>query len=167
MLITTDAIVISLSRHSDKAMRLSAYTRHTGRVELMVFGMSSKKKGLSMLTPLQRVELVWDEHPGRTIQNMKEARVRVVPQHLQNDIRKQTIALFMAEVLQKTQRLPMKDEALFDTLEKQIEQLDQSELPEEVIASFTSELNRIMGYDIFAEVRPQLKSMAVIDTLFK
>lgn len=165
MLITTDAIVISLSRHNDRAMRLSAYTRHSGRMELMVYGAHSRKKGLGMLTPMQRIELVVDENPTRPIQTLKEVRVRVVPQQLPTDIRRQTIAIFMAEVISKTQRMPMKDERLFEQLDAIIDQLDRSEEPETLIELFITTLNRTMGYDIYSEVRSQLKSPEVLSTI--
>lgn len=166
MLIQTDAIVIALSRRNDRAMRLTVYTRHTGRTELTVYGHSSKKKGLSMLTPMQRVTLSWEEKPVQGFPALKDAEVRIVPRTISSDIRKQTIALWMAEVLQKTQKHPMADEALWNMLENKIEQLDKTEMPEEIITSFPEELNRVMGYDIFSEIKSDLKSMDVINVLF-
>ena len=88
MLTTTDAIVLSLQPHSDKAHILHAYTRAGGRVNYMVYGVG-KKNSAEKYTPLSIVQLTTDDRSVRT------AQLRFVPQAMNSDPYKRTIALFM------------------------------------------------------------------------
>ena len=64
---TTDAIVLSLQPHSDKAHVLHAYTRAGGRVNYMVYGLG-KKNAAGKYTPLSIVQLTTDDRSVRTAQ---------------------------------------------------------------------------------------------------
>jgi len=117
MLTTTDAIVLSLQPHSDKAHLLHAYTRAGGRVNYMVYGLG-KKNTSGKYSPLSIVQLTTDDRSVRT------AQLTFVPQTIITDPYKRTIALFISEVLHNVLRHPMQDEPMFDFLVESIRELD-------------------------------------------
>lgn len=126
MLVTTDAIVLSLQPHSDKAHILHAYTRAGGRVNYRVYGLGRKNpKGL--YTPLSLIQITADQTPSKP-PTLKEASSMANGQGIGTkgvpDIYQQTVSLFIAEVLYHTLRYPMTDEQLFDFIATEIHQLD-------------------------------------------
>lgn len=141
MLLTTDAIVLSLQPHSDKAHTLHAYTRTGGRVNYMVYGLG-KKNTSGKYSPLSIVQLTTDERSVRT------AQLTYVPTNLTTDPNKRAIALFLSEVLFHVLRHPMVDEPMFDFLAQAIQQLDQIEQPQNFHLDFLKGLSEKLGFGI-------------------
>ena len=123
MLTTTDAIVLSLQPHSDKAHVLHAYTRAGGRNNYMVYGLG-RKNASGKYTPLSVVQLTTDERSVRT------AQLTFVPRTLVTDPYKRTVALFISEILHNVLRHPMPDEPMFDFLAQSVEELDRTDQPQ-------------------------------------
>lgn len=167
MFVTTEAIVLALRKHTDKSMLLSVYTRMGGRRDMLVYGMSSKRSGRGQYLPLQVLEVTYDEVPNRSIQTLKEAHTTTVCTQIGTDIRKQTIALYMAEVLYRTLTHPMEDEVLFRWIIQTIAELESSEQPELIPNRFVEGLNQTMGYDVYSEVKDKLKSLPVLTALLE
>lgn len=141
MLTTTDAIVLSLQPYSDKAHILHTYTRASGRVNYMVYGLG-RKNTAGKYSPLSIVQLTTDERSVRTAQLM------YVPSSLITDPYKRTIALFLSEVMHHVLRHPMTDEPMFDFIEQAIRELDLMENAEnfhiQFLVSFASKLGFAM-----------------------
>ena len=117
MLHTTDAIVLSLQPHSDKAHVLHAYTRAGGRINYMVYGLG-RKNTAGKYSPLSILQITTDDKSIRT------ANLSFVPTTLTVDPYKRTIALFLSEVLFHVLRHPMQDEQMYDFLVESIKELD-------------------------------------------
>ena len=64
---TTEAIVLGLSKHSDKMSLLHVYSRTEGRLMLQVYGANGKKKQRAAYQPLSLVELTYDSQPTRSV----------------------------------------------------------------------------------------------------
>ena len=152
MLVTTDAIVLSLQPQSDKAHLLHAYTREGGRVNYKVYGLGRKNTG-GKYSPLSVVQLTTDEHSVRT------AQLTYVPTTLITDPYKRTIALFMSEVLYHVLRHPMADEPMYDFIAKAIEELDQTDEPQNFHLSFLIDFAEKLGFKMEHEpVLPTTRS---------
>lgn len=151
MLLTTDAIVLALTPHSDRAMLLSVYTRHRGRQNYLVYGVGSRKQRKAVFTPLSRVSLSIDEQPTRPIQTLRDIQFRVVPEQSVSDIRRQTVALFVAEVLFRTIRHPMEDESLFELIDTTAEAIEHDPHPENVHIDFLREFCTVIGFALDEE----------------
>ena len=121
---TTDAIVLSLQPHSDKAHVLHAYTRAGGRVNYMVYGLG-KKNAAGKYTPLSIVQLTTDD---RSVRN------------------KRAIALFISEVLFHVLRHPMQDEPLYDFITQAITELDSTSEPQNFHLLFLSGFAAKLGF---------------------
>ena len=139
MLSTTDAIVLSLQPQSDKAHVLHAYTRAGGRVNYKVYGLG-RKNSAEKYSPLSIVQLATDEHSVRTAQLM------FVPRTLTSDPYKRTIALFLSEVLYHVLRHPMQDEPMYDFIVQAVEQLDQTDEPQNFHLQFLVEFAAKLGF---------------------
>jgi len=147
MLHTTDAIVLSLQPHSDKAHLLHAYTRAGGRVNYMVYGLG-KKNTSGKYTPLSIVQLTTDERSIRT------AQLTFVPTSIPTDPYKRTIALFISEILHNVLRHPMVDEPMYDFIADSIRKLDQTDEPQNFHLQFLIDFAAKLGFAI-PEDHPQ------------
>lgn len=141
MLVTTDAIVLSLQPHSDKAHLLHAYTRACGRINYMVYGIG-KKNASGKYSPLSILQITADERAIRT------AQLDYVPSTTITDPLKRTVALFISEVLFHTLRHPMIDEAMFDFLVQAIQNLDRTSEPQNFHLQFLVEFAAKLGFAI-------------------
>jgi len=146
MLITTSAIVLNLQRRSDTSHVLHAYTRACGRINYMVYGAGSKKKSSAIYAPLSIVELTADIRADKPLPTIKEARLLYVPEIM--DMRRQSVALFIAEVLYHILRHPMQDEALFRFLDTTIHDLNESKDIENVHLRFLSGFANALGIGV-------------------
>ncbi len=152
MLITTPAIVLNFQRRGDQSCVVHAYTRTHGRVNYMVYGAGSKKKSAGIYSPLSIVELTADLRPDRPLPSIKEARLIYVPTTM--DMRRQSIALFIAEVLYRILQHPMQDEKLYDFVERTVHELAEAEDVENVhlrfLAGFATALGIGLNSDEFS-----------------
>lgn len=139
MLTTTDAIVLSLQPHSDKAHILHAYTRACGRNNYMVYGLG-RKNAAGKYSPLSIVQITTDDRSIRT------AQLNYVPLSLTTDPYKRTIAIFISEVLYHVLRHPMADEPMYDFIAQSIEQLDKTDEPQNFHLSFLVGLAAKLGF---------------------
>ena len=143
MLITTPAIVLNFQRRGDQSCVVHAYTRTHGRVNYMVYGAGSKKKSAGIYSPLSIVELTADLRPDRPLPSIKEARLIYVPTTM--DMRRQSIALFIAEVLYRILQHPMQDEKLYDFVERTVHELAEAEDVENVHLRFLAGFATALG----------------------
>lgn len=141
MLSTTDAIVLSLQPHSDKAHVLHAYTRAYGRVNYMVYGMGRKNTS-GRYTPLSLLQLTTDNRSIRT------AQLSFVPRTIDTDPYKRTIVLFISEVLYHVLRHPMADEPMYDYISEAVQALDATEKPQNFHLLFLVGLASRLGFAI-------------------
>ena len=152
MLSTTDAIVLSLQPHSDTAHVLHAYTRAGGRVNYRVYGLG-RRHPIGLYTPLSLLHITADHSPSRP-PTLKEATPIGRPQAVTGaqpaslGIYKQTVALFIGEVLYNVLRHPMQDEPMFDFLMETINELEQTEQPQNSHLSFLVGFAARLGFAI-------------------
>ena len=146
MLSTTDAIVLSLQPHSDKAHLLHAYTRTGGRINYMVYGLG-RKNPRGIYTPLSLIQITAD-HDSLKPPTIKEATLLSSNSvsGLTSNIYKQTVSLFIAEVLFHVLRHPMTDEPMFDFLAQSIEELDTTDTPQNFHIHFLVGLAAKLGF---------------------
>ena len=141
MLSTTDAIVLSLQPHSDKAHILHAYTRANGRINYMVYGLG-KKNTAGKYSPLSILQITTDNKSIRT------AQLSYVPATLTTDPYKRTIVLFLSEVLYHVLHHPMQDEPMWDFITQAIQELDQTDEPQNFHLHFLIGFATKLGFAI-------------------
>ena len=146
MLVTTDAIVLLLQPHSDKAHFLHAYTRAGGRINYMVYGLG-RKNPRGIYTPLSLIQITAD-HDSIKPPTVKEATLLTSnsASGLTSNIYKQTICLFIAEILFQVLRHPMQDEPMFDFLAQAIQELDRTDEPQKFHLLFMVQFAAKLGF---------------------
>ena len=154
MLTTTEAIVLSLQPHSDRAHILHAYTRTGGRANYMVYGLG-RKHSAGLYAPLSVLQITAMQSPDRPA-SLRTAQLGFVPNSITTSPYKQTIALFLSEVLYHTLRHPMADEPMFEYLNRSVQLLDAEQEPQDFHLRFLLGLAERLGFAIDETVHPDL-----------
>ena len=120
-------IVLHTLKYGDTSMVAYLLTDVGGRRSYMVQGVRSRNgrgSKLALFQPMFPVEFEGLESPRQQMDRFKEVRAGFVLQSLPFDVRKSTMALFMAEVLYRLVRESEPNEALFDFVWGSAEALD-------------------------------------------
>ena len=139
MLHTTDAIVLSLQPHSDKAHVLHAYTRDGGRVNYRVYGIG-RKNAAGVYNPLSLIQITADDY------SIRSAQLNYVSTTTTTNPHKQAIALFLGEVLYHTLRHPMPDEPMFEFIAEAVKALDTTSEPQNFHLQFLIGFAEKLGF---------------------
>jgi DNA repair protein RecO (recombination protein O) len=129
MQVKTRGIILHSTKHTDSATIITAYTEQFGRVSYMVHGVNKKKSvcRAALLQPLSLVEMDVVHLPGRDLQRIKEMQIDYQFIGLPFDPVKNSLALFLSEMLFRSLRQHEPDQNLFLFLENSIQQLDCAE----------------------------------------
>ncbi len=156
MKITTEAIVLGLRKHSDKMSVLHVYTKTEGRLALQVYGVHGKRKMQAAYQPLSIVEVTYDALPARPFVVASSVDPVFLSEQVYEDIRKQTVALFVAEILMLTVTHPMRDETIYDFLGAFVRELNGTSTPENLHIIFMIRLAELLGIGV-----PKLSDVSV------
>ena len=101
---STRAIVLSSIKYGENSRVLRCYTEEFGLQAYMVNSVRSKRSVIksSMLLPLTQLELVASNKGKGTLERIKESKVSIVYDNLVFDPVKNSLAIFLAEVLGKS-----------------------------------------------------------------
>ena len=143
-------IVLSTVKYGDSGMVVQMLTDRYGRQSYMVQGVrSSRGRGskMALFQPLFVLEFEGLESSHSDLHKMREVQNEVVFKSVPYDIRKSTMALFMAEVLYRLVGESEANEPLFDFVYHSIRALDEID---EGVANFhlwfLANLSRYLGY---------------------
>lgn len=150
MQVKTHGIVLHSLKHNDNSAIVTIYTEQFGRISYMVYGVGKKKAKFrsAFLQPLSLVELDVYHVPAKDIQTIKDVRVSYPFSGIPFDPVKNSLALFLSEVLYRVLRRSEPDEPLFDFVHKSVEALDCCEFG---LANFhlvfLMKLTRYLGFE--------------------
>lgn len=143
-------VVLHTLKYGDSSLVVYLLTDVGGRRSYMVQGVRSRSgrgSKLALFQPMFPVEFEGLESNRQQMHRFREVRAGYVLQHLPFDVRKSTMALFMAEVLYRLVRESEPNEALFDFVWSSVGALDALE---EGIANFhlwfLANLTRLLGF---------------------
>jgi DNA repair protein RecO (recombination protein O) len=149
MLQTTRGIVFHTIPYSDSRLIAKIYTEHSG-VESFIITISRSKKGKiknNLLQPLTQLDLVVDYRGRHGLHAVRELSCSTPYKHLQEDIVKTSIALFLAEVMYKSVKEEEANEQLYSFIANSLHILD---LQEEGVANFhlvfMLQLTKFLGF---------------------
>lgn len=125
----TKGIVINRIKYSDSADIVSFYTRNFGRVSYLVYRSKSKKSAnrLALLQPLSILEMEVNHLPKRDIHRIIELRPAIPFADIPFNPIKNSIALFVTEVINKVMLHSEEDETMYCFLENVVCRLDSCE----------------------------------------
>ena len=152
MLIKTNSIVLSTLKYSDSSLIARCYCKELGLKSFLLKGILSSKKGAlkkSLFQPLNIISLITqvNNQNHERLLFIKEARVHFPLFEIPSNIKKNTIALFLSEVLTKViseEGAPNK--SLFHFIEKNIIHLETKGFSPLFHIKFMLELTNHLGF---------------------
>ena len=147
---TARGVVLNTIKYGDKGLVVQMLTSSFGRQSYMVQGLGSRgARGsrAALFQPLFALEFEGLEFSKMQMHRFSEVHAGIVLRSIPFDVKKSTIALFMAEVLHRLVKESEANEMLFDFVWGSIEALD---VADEGVANFhlwfLSNLCRFLGF---------------------
>ncbi|MBI3719913.1 MAG: DNA repair protein RecO [Sphingobacteriales bacterium] len=135
---TTKAIILRTVKYGETSLVVSAYTELFGIQSYLVNGVrTSSKKGAgkaNLFQPGSILELIVYHNELKNLQRIKEFKWSYLYQHVLSDVIKNSIVLFMVELIQKCIKQPETNADLFNFIEESLIQVDKSN--QQVTANF-------------------------------
>jgi len=153
MLQQTRGIVLRSVKYGETSLICTFFTEHFGVQPYLIQGVrTAKSKGnrAALLQPATLLEMVAYNKPGKNLQRLREFQPAYIYQHLQEDIIRNSIALFSVELLLKLlpEQAPMPE--LFDFSYEYFKALDA--MPVDEVANFPLyfiiQCSRFLGYEL-------------------
>jgi len=130
MVFKTRGLVLRALKYGESSMIVSLYTELFGIQSYLVNGVrKSTRKGpgtANLFQPAAMLDLVVYHQELKNLQRIKEFRWGYLYQHLYFDVVKNSVALFMVELLQKCLKQPEPNPELYDFIEDAFIYLDES-----------------------------------------
>lgn len=146
---TTKAIVLSSLKYGDSSLIVRAYTESDGLKSYLLKGVLSSRKGkvkAAYFLPLMQLELVANHRNKGSLEHLSEVRVSVPYQSLHTEQPKNSLVLFLAEMLGNTIQEEQRDPGLFNYLEYALQWLDTHRLSPDFHILFLLKLSRYLGF---------------------
>lgn len=154
MLQTTQGLVLRSVKYGETSLICTVFTRVYGVQSYMVQGVRTVSKGRSgragLLQPSMLLDLVIYHRPQKSLQRIREFTPAYLYNRLQEDIVRNSVALFSLELLLRLLPPDAPAPELFDFVADYFRQLDQ--LPVHAVANFPLyfllQCNRFLGYEL-------------------
>ncbi|MDX2442556.1 MAG: DNA repair protein RecO [Bacteroidales bacterium] len=130
MIYKTKGIVLHHIKYGDSGIIVYMYTRELGRQTFMIQGVRKKKATtkINMFQPLYQLDLDAYYKPGNTMHRLKEVKNSTPYISISNNIYKNSIVLFLAEILYKSLQTEEPNYPLFDFIGDSLMTLDKTEI---------------------------------------
>jgi DNA repair protein RecO (recombination protein O) len=139
MIQKTKGLVLRMIKYGETSIIVTIYTESFGLQSYLVNGVrTASKKGAgkaNMFQPASMLDLVVYQNELRNLQRIREFRYAHLYQHIFFDVFKNSVALFMVELLLKCVKQPEPNAELFYFVEEAFLHLDQSS--EAVVANYS------------------------------
>ncbi|MBN2485294.1 MAG: DNA repair protein RecO [Bacteroidales bacterium] len=168
MLYKTKGIVLNSFKYGDSSVVVHIYTRDFGRQAYLVNGVRGKtgKFRFNNFQPLTILDLQVDHKPMRELQRLRELHIAQPFYHIYTNIVKNTIALFIGEVLYRCVNDTEGNKPMFDYIESAVQVLDIcSDGYANFHLLFLIHFTRFLG--IFPENSNELDNFQPVDASFK
>lgn len=148
MLYKTRGIVFHTLNYSETSVIAKIYTENFGIQSYLINSVRKKNSRIknNILQPLSLLDMVVYQKQNRGLQRMSEVKAQPPLFGISSDIRKSTVAVFIAEILYRSIREEESNKMLFAFIHDSVEQLDRSEYNSLFHASFLLELTRYLGF---------------------
>lgn len=147
--ITTKAIVLSSLKYSDSSLIVKCYTEEEGLKSYLIRGILKAKKGglkVAYFQPLTQLSIVAKHNNKGSLNSIKEVQVSNPYQTIYKDIIKQSVVMFLSEVLSFSIKEEEKNKALFEYLETGLVWLDVHDKIANFHLLFLLNLTRFLGF---------------------
>lgn len=148
-IVTSKAIVISSLKYSDTSLIVKLYTAEKGLQSFLLKGVLNSKKGklkAAYFLPLTQLNIVASIRDGRSLHSIREASLSHHYSTLNSEIIKQSLVLFLSEVLSHAIREEEQNPALFQFLETSFLWLDTHNSVSNFHLFFLLQLTKYLGF---------------------
>jgi DNA repair protein RecO (recombination protein O) len=142
----TKGIVLSSIKYAETSIICKIYTLEFGLQSYIVNSVRKKNGKSTYYQPLTVLDLQVSNSKQKQLHRIKEAKPHHVFNSIPFDILKSSVALFLAEVLNKCLKEEEKNEHLFLFLEKAIVDMDESPYNSQFHLSFLIILSKHLGF---------------------
>ena len=149
MLVQTNAIVLHSIKYNDSSLIAHCYTEKRGLQSFLLKGILSSKKGKirkAHFQPLTLLELQFLHKNKGGLNFIKELKVEQPYQSIYTSIEKNTIALFLSEILYKSLREEEANPLLFEYLKNAFLWLDSHKNSANFHLLFLIKLTQFLGF---------------------
>lgn len=147
--ITTKAIVLSTLKYSDSSLIVKCYTQEEGLKSYLIRGILKAKKGglkIAYFQPLNQLNIVATHRNKGSLNAIKEVQISNPYKTIYKNIIKQSVVLFLSEVLSYSIKEEEKNNALFDYIETGLVWLDLHDEVANFHLLFLLNLTRFLGF---------------------
>ena len=130
MQVTTKAIVLSSLKYGDTSLIVKVFTKTDGLKSYLLKGVLASKKGklkTAYFQPLTQLELTANHKNKGTLETIREAKISIPYKTLHTDIIKNSLVLFLAEMLSNSIQEEQQDASLYNYLEYSLQWLDSND----------------------------------------
>lgn len=148
-IVTTKAIVLSALKYSDSSLIVKCYTQEEGLKSYLIRGILKAKKGgikAAYFQPLTQLKIEANHNTKGNLNSIKEVQVSYPYKTIYNDIVKQSVVLFLSEVLSSSIQEEEKNKALFEYIETALIWLDVHYKIANFHLLFLLNLTRFLGF---------------------
>jgi DNA repair protein RecO (recombination protein O) len=149
MIETTKAIVINSIKYGDTSLIATCYTENCGLKSYMLKGVLKAKKAkikTAYFQPLMQLNLTANHNNKGSLNSIREIEVVNFYHSIYSDIKKQSIALFLSEILYYTIKEEEQNASLFMYLETSLLWLDTHEVVSNFHLLFLLNLTKYLGF---------------------
>lgn len=148
MLITSKAIVLNAIKYGDYDLIVKCYTEQGLRSYLVkrIFKAAKGKLSPAFFQPLTQLEITANYNNNRTLHFIKEAKISTPYITIHNNVVKQTMMVFLSEVLSHALKEEEENEALFSYLETAFQWLDSNDNIANFHLVFLMNLTKYLGF---------------------
>ncbi|MEO9570517.1 MAG: DNA repair protein RecO [Polaribacter sp.] len=147
--IRTKAIVLSSLKFGDSSLIVKCYTEEEGLKSYLIRGILKAKKGglkVAYFQPLTQLSIVAKHNNKGALNSIKEVQISNPYQTIYKDIVKQSVVMFLSEVLSFSIKEEEKNRALFEYLETGLVWLDLHDKIANFHLLFLLNLTRFLGF---------------------
>ena len=148
-IISTKAIVFSSIKFGDTSLIVKCFTLEEGVKTYMIKGVLKAKKGklkAAYFQPLTQLQLTASHNNKGNLNSLREASVSIPYESIPLDIIKQSIVLFLSEILSSIIQEEEKNEGLYNYIETALIWLDTHDAISNFHLLFLLNLSKYLGF---------------------
>lgn len=149
MQLKTKAIVLSTVKYSDADLIVTLFTAEKGLLSFFLKGIRKAKRAKlksSQFQVLSCLEIDFNYRENKGLQFIKEAKIHLAFQNLQQNVFKTTMAMFVSEILKSCIQEEEQNLDLYQFLERSLSHLNTAEKFSDFHLNFLVQLTRFLGF---------------------
>ena len=149
MEITTKAVVLNAIKYQDSSLIVKCYTESEGVKSYLIRGILKVKKGklkTAYFQPLTQLKITAKHNNKGALNQIKEVEVIHHYNTIYKDIKKQSIAMFLSEVINYSIREEERNEVLYQYIETSLLWLDTHDKTSNFHLFFMLNLSKYLGF---------------------